>query len=449
MQSLLNHWRKLTTSSTNWKIFGAAVTVALMTGLVQVASVAKELVVAWKFGTGDALDAFLIAFMVPSFIINVVAGSFNAALIPTYIRVREQEGMTAAQRLFSGVMLWSLGLLGITTLLMVAAAPLYLPWIAGGFNLEKLDLTFRLLCTIAPVVLSRGLLVIWGAVLNAGERFALVAVSPIITPAMSVLFILIGGRWGIFALAVGLVFGVALEMFVVATALKQQGMSLRLRWYGFDTPMRQVAGQYAPMIAGALLMSSTSIVDQSMAAMLSPGSVTALNYGNKLIAPPLDLGATALGTAVIPYFSTMITQKKWSEIQDTIKKYLLLIFSAAVPLTVIFILTSELLVRVLFQHGAFTARDTHLVSRLQNCYALQIPFYTAGIFLVRLISSMGANQVLMWACVCNFIINIILNYAFIKWIGIYGIALSTSFVYIFSFCFVLFFVNKKLKRAIT
>ena len=102
MQKFINLWKKLTSGSTNRKIFGAAVKVGLLTGLVRVAAVVKELVVAWKFGTGDTLDAFLIALLVPSFIINVVAGSFNAALIPTYIQVREQEGTKAAQRLFSG-----------------------------------------------------------------------------------------------------------------------------------------------------------------------------------------------------------------------------------------------------------------------------------------------------------------------------------------------------------
>jgi len=35
-----------------------------------------KVVVAWRFGIGDTLDAFLIALLVPSFIINVVAGSF-------------------------------------------------------------------------------------------------------------------------------------------------------------------------------------------------------------------------------------------------------------------------------------------------------------------------------------------------------------------------------------
>lgn len=447
MQKFLDFWNKLTSGSINRKIFGAAVTVGILTALVKVASVVKELVVAWMFGTGDTLDAFLIALLVPSFIINVVAGSFNAALIPTYIQVREQEGTKAAQRLFSGTTVWSLGLLGITTVLIVVTAPVYLPWIAAGFSPKKLDLTFHLLCMIAPTLLLSGTITIWSAVLNAGERFALAALSPIITPAISILFLLGVKSWGIFALAAGLVGGAVVELVLLGAALHRQGISLHPRWYGFDAHLRQVANQYAPTIAGAFLMCSTSLVDQSMAAMLSPGSVAALNYGNRLTAFPITLATTALSTAVIPYFSKMVACEDWTGVRHTLKHYMRLILAVTVPLTGFLIVFSEPIVQILFQRGSFTARDTHLVAQIQSFFALQIPFYVAGILVVRLISAMRSNQILMWGSGCNLIINIVLNYLFMQWFGISGIALSTSCVYVFSFSFLLFFAMKKLKNT--
>ncbi len=444
---LLDAWKKFTSGSINRKIFGAAVTVALLTAFVKLMAVVKELVVAWRFGTGDAIDAFLIALLVPSFIINVVANSFNAALIPTYIQVRQQEGTTAAQKLLAGTIVWSLGLLGITTVLMVVTAPLYLPWIALGFGPEKLDLTFRLLCAIAPVVLLTGIVTIWGAVLNAGERFALVALSPIITPAISVVFLLIFKSWGIFSLTAGLVCGTLLEMVLLGAALKRQGISLRPRWHGFDIHLRQVAGQYAPMIVGALLICSAGVVDQSMAAMLSPGSVAALNYGNRLISSPISLLSTALSTAVIPYFSKMVACEDWIEVRRTLMHYLRLVFIITVPLTGLLLAFSEPIVQVLFQRGSFTAQDTHLVAQIQAFYSLQLPFYIANILVVRLITSMRLNHALMWVSGFNLLINISLNYLFMQWIGIKGIALSTSCVYLFSFLYLLFFTNKSLKRC--
>ncbi len=444
---LTDYWQKLTSGSTNRQIFGAAVTVGIGTGFVKIAAVVKELVVAWKFGTTDVLDAFLIALLVPSFIINVIAGSFNAALIPTYIRVREQEGIKAAHKLFSGATVWSLGLLLITTILMLIAAPLYLPRIAAGFSEQKLNLTFGLLWAIAPIILLSGAITVWSAVLNAGENFAIAALSPIITPAMTIGFLLLVHSWGVFALAAGLVGGAVVEMIILGIALHRQGISLRPRWYGFDTHMRQVASQYIPMIGGAVLISSAGLVDQSMAAMLSPGSVAAFNYGNRVIALPITLLTTALSTAVIPYFSKMVAYKDWQGIRQTLKRYLWLIFCFTIPITGLFLVFSEQITQLLFQRGSFTSSDTYLVAQIQSCFAFQIPFYIANILVVRLISSLQFNQILMWVSGFNLIINVFLNYLFMRWLGIKGIALSTSCLYLFCFTYLLIFCQNKLQKA--
>lgn len=442
---MLKAWQRLTDGSINRKIFGAAVTVALLTVIVKLVAVTKELAIAWRFGTGDTIDAFLIAFLIPSFIINVVAGSFNAALIPTYIQVREQEGKKAAQKLFCNTTFLNLALLGTTTILTLVSAPAYLPLIASGFSPQKLDFTFNLLVAIAPVVLLSGMITMWGAVLNAGERFALAALSPLMTPTITVVLLLVAQSWGIYAVVAGLVFGAALEMLLLGAALYRQGISLRPKWYGFDAHLRQVADQYAPAIAGAFLMCSTSLVDQSMAAMLSPGSVAALNYGNKFIVLPTGITATALGTAVIPYFSQMVAYSNWTSLNSTIKHYLRLIFFITVPLTILIIISSELIVQILFQRGSFTASDTELVSQIQSLYAIQIPFYVGSSLLVNLIRAMRKNHVLMWVSAFNLGFNILFNYVFMQWIGIKGIALSTSGVYLFSFFYLLFFAYKDLK----
>ncbi|MDZ7959740.1 MAG: murein biosynthesis integral membrane protein MurJ [Aulosira sp. DedQUE10] len=444
--NLLDYWKKLTSGSVNRQIFGAAITVAIGTALVKGVAVVKELVVAWKFGTGDALDAFLIALLVPSFIVNVVAGSFNAALIPTYIRVREQEGQKAAQKLFSGVTVWSLALLGITTILMIVAAPLYLPLIATGFSSEKLNLTFHLLCTMAPIVLLSGIITIWSSVLNAGEKFALAALSPASTSVITIGFLLAFSWLGSFALVAGLVGGAVLEILFLGIALHRQGISLCPKWYGFDPHLRQVSGQYIPTIAGSFLMCSTGLIDQSMAAMLSPGSVAALNYGNRVIALPITLATTALSAAVIPYFSKMVAHQDWKNIHHTLRHYLKIIFIVTVPLTLLFIVFSYQITQLLFQRGSFTVNDTHLVAQIQFYFAFQIPFYVANILVIRLISAMQLNHIFFQIDSLSFTLNIVLNYLFMQWMGISGIALSTSFVYLFCFFYIFISAKNQLKK---
>jgi putative peptidoglycan lipid II flippase len=53
----------------------------------------------------------------------------------------------------------------------------------------------------------------------------------------------------------------------------------------------------------------------------------------------------------------------------------------------------------------------------------------------------------MWGSAGNLIANIGLNYLFMQWLGVSGIALSTSGVYLFSFLFLFFMATQKLKQT--
>ena len=107
------------------KILSAAAVVGIFTILAQVGGFAKELTVAAWFGTGDALDAFLIALLVPTFIVNVLAGSLSASFLPTFIRVYKNQGLAGAQKVLSGVITGFLffGLI-LSAILIVFYSPL-------------------------------------------------------------------------------------------------------------------------------------------------------------------------------------------------------------------------------------------------------------------------------------------------------------------------------------
>lgn len=416
-------------------ILSAAAVVAAMTLLAKLVALAKEMTVATLFGTGDDLDAFLVALLVPSFAITVVAGSFHAAFLPAYVRARHERGPEAAQRLLSGVLTACLALLSVMTLALVLGARSYLPLLASGFGEEKLETTRRLLCLLAPAVLLRGVSTLLAAVLNALERFALAAVAPAIIPASILLVLLF--RNGIDALVFGTILGMALEAFLLAASLRRRGISLRPRLPVWDADLRRVAGQYLPMVSAALLLSSTTIVDGAMAAMLGAGSVAALHYAVKLVAFPLGLGTTALGTAVIPYFSRMAAEGDWDGVRATLRRYLVLVFAVTVPVALALFAASQWAASWIYERGSFSAEDTALVGEILALLALQIPFYVASVLVVRLLSAVFANHILLIGNVIGVTLNVVLNLLFMKKLGVAGIALSTACVYLVSFLFVL------------
>ena len=89
----------------------------------------------------------------------------------------------------------------------------------------------------------------------------------------------------------------------------------------------------------------------------------------------LNLMSISLTTAAIPYLSEMAAAENWSGSRRTLNTYSKLLLGLSVPLTLLLILGSRLIVRVLLQRGAFTAADAAVVAHVQVMYALQMPFF--------------------------------------------------------------------------
>lgn len=397
---------------------------------VKAAATVKDLVVAHRFGTHDALDAFLIAFTLPTFAITVVGNSFNAALVPTLIEARELRGQEAAQRLFSNVAFIGCGLLLGVALLLGLLAPVLLPLLGARFTPEKLALTRSLYLLLLPLVFINGLSTIWGAVLNAGERFALPSVTPVLVSAFAVASLLLfGDSRGVHALAAGTVAGSVAESLLLGRALRRQGFSILPRWTGADALTRRVVWLYLPMIAGALLMSGTTVVDQAVATRLGPGSVSTLSYGTKLVTAALGVGSLSLSTAVLPHFSRMVAVADWAGVRHTMRTYTRLILLVTIPAVILGVALSRPIVALLFERGAFTAADSTMVARVQALSLLQVPMYALSILGVRLIAAMSQQRLLMWIAALNLVVNIAGDLLLMRWLGVSGIALSATVVY--------------------
>ena len=443
----MRRWRAWQQKSIARRIFGVTVTVGVLTLGVKLIAFAKEAVVALQFGTGDVLEIFLIAMVLPQFAINLVGGSLNAALIPTYIHVRDHSGSGAAHRLLASVTAASLTILVVLSIAIGIAAPAIVPLIASGFPEAKREMTITALRWLLPTIVLSGLTTTWGAVLNAGNRFALSSAAPAATSLLTLTFVGFRGiEWGAGALVAGALGGAALEATLLGWGLADRGVPLIPRWYGASREVLDVMRQYGPMLTGAFLMGGTSVVSQSMAAMLDPGSVSALSYGSKLTTLLLSVGAVAVSTAVLPPFSERAAAGDWTALRHALRRSSQWLLALVLPGTALLIAFSKPIVALLFERGSFTAADTRIVAATQAMFLLQVPVFVVSLVLVRLISALRANHILMWGSVLNLAASIVLTYVLMRQLGVAGIALATSLMYAVSLGY-LWFTADRLLRA--
>jgi putative peptidoglycan lipid II flippase len=434
--------------ATNRRVLASAALLGGATVLVKLFALAKDWLVAKRFGASDEVDAFLVAFLIPSFAVAVLAQSFASAFVPRYIRVSEQQGPAAARRLVSGAVAAGLAILVVVTLALAITARWILPWIGMGFDAQKLALCTSLFYIMAGILVVSGISAIFAAVLNSLEHFAATAVAPFAVPISTVVvFWSLQDRWGIFALAAGTLLGFVGECVLLGAAMVRYGLLPWPRWDAVDRNLGHVGRQYLSVAAGCLLMSSSLVVDQSMAASLGSGNVSILNYANKIVALVLSMVAVSLSTVLFPQFSRMITAGQWGELRRTIRGYTQLILLGSIPVVVLLVLLSEPLIRLLFERGAFMPQTTSEVAKVQICLLFQLPFYVLAMLGSRLLSALDANRTVLRISALNLVLNITGNYVFMHWYGVAGIAISTSLVYVVASLAILVAIRFKLREA--
>ena len=413
---------------------------------VKLAAAAKEIAVAGIYGRSDAMDAFLAAALIPGMLVNLISESLNQALIPTLVRVQEQEGREQAQRLLSGAMLWIVVLLAAVSAAMAVGARGFFPLIASNFEPEKLALSVWLFQWLLPVVLITGVAMNCTAVLNTLDRFAGPALAPmVISAAVLVGALGFGGRIGIWAMVWSMIAGSLVHAGIVGGMMHRLGYRLELHWYGMTEATREVVGQYWPVLLSSVVASGGLLVDQAMAGMLAPGSVSALVYANRFVSVVLTLVGGALASALTPHFSRLVACEEWAECRRSLRNWSLTAAAVTIPAAIALAVGAHWLVRLAFERGAFHAADTAVVAGVLAMYAIQIPFFVVSRVPYRLVVAMRRTDLVLYCGGLNLVLDVVLNLMLMRWMGVAGIALATSLWSVATLGFLGYWADRLLK----
>jgi putative peptidoglycan lipid II flippase len=408
-------------------IFQAAASVTTAGVVVKIIAMLKEVVVAGVYGRSDAMDAFLVAFLIPNLLVNIIAESMNQALMPTLVRVRLQQGAERAQELMSNAMLRMVLLLGMVSAAMAVTARFFFPLIAWGFPATKVELSVRMFWMLLPMVLFTGIASNCAAVLNTMERFALPALAPAMVPlCVAAGALLLHRQLGIWALVVLTLVGSAAHAAVVVWSMSARGFLLRLQWRRTGEETSEVVRQYGPVLLSSVVASGGLLVDQAMAAALPAGSVSTMVFASRFVGVVLTLLAGGVSSAFAPYFSIMVAQSDWDSCRSTLRKGTLISASVAAPIAAFMILGARPLVHVTLQHGAFGPQDAAEVASVLAMFAIQIPFYAASRVDYRFVLAMRRTDLVLYCGIINLILDVVLDLLLMRYMGVAGLALATS-----------------------
>ncbi len=190
------------------------------------------------------------------------------------------------------------------------------------------------------------------------------------------------------------------------------------------------------------------LVDQSMAAMLPAGSVSALVYANRFVSVVLTLLAGAVSTAIVPYFSRMIAHRDWAGCRHTLRTWVRLTALVSVPVAVA--AHRQRAPAGSHRLSAWPVRPARYRRRGARCsamYAIQIPFFVTSRVYYRFLVAMRRTDLILYCGILNLGLDIVLNLVLMHWFGVAGIALATSLWTVSTFFYLWYWSRKLLARA--
>jgi putative peptidoglycan lipid II flippase len=417
--------------------------VGSMTLLVKAMGFFKEMQVGRVFGLSELIDTFLIASLIPGFINNVFMASFQNVFIPNYIAETKKTNNIGSFLSACVIITFCLGIvLSIGSYMFTV---FFLEDIFKGHSLMYYNLIRSQFYILLPCILFWSFSSLFGGLLEIKGFFSFSAIYPIIT---SIVFLVclffFRNLLGFEILAFSLLLGSFLE-FVYLLWISIYKKTLQLSKPDFSSPnIIALYRQLPSKIGSGLLTGSTGFVNQFFAAQLVVGSIAAFNYGLKIPSFVASILIISIGNVLLPYFSNLVYDDRLKAYK-VLYKSILYVFLFSVLIAGVFYIFSEDIISILFEKGSFTSNDTQVVSKLQKILLVYIPFYISSMIIIKFLTSINKNAYMFYASILNLVLNLVLNYYFVKMYNINGLAMATTIVYIVNFVVLFVFVNHQRK----
>ena len=429
-----------------------AVSLAVMCS--RVLGLVREQVFAGLFGAGFAYDAFVVAFRVPNLLRDLFGeGALSAAFVTVFSEYKAKRSSEETWRLASNVLVFFAMTISLLTLIALFFAEPIVLLLAPDFALTagKTELTALLTRIMLPFLVFVSLSAVVMGMLNTQGKFFVPALSSSffnlgsILGGLSLAWLLPKfGQPAIAGMAWGTLLGGALQLLMQLPTLKKTGFRFRFVLAPRDSGLKRILLLMLPATIGLSATQLNIFINTNFAASCGEGAVSWLNYAFRLVQLPIGVFGVALSIAIMPVLARQAAQKDLGSLKETFTSSLVLVLALALPATVGLVLLAEPIIRLVFEHGVFTAEDTRATAEALCWYSVGLFAYAANKVLVPVFYATDSTRYPVIGSFLGVGANLLIINLVIGVLGHRGIALSTSCAMMLNFAFLSLVLYRKL-----
>lgn len=436
----------------NISLLKAAWLIAVVIIISKVIGFFRDVVIAKYYGVGLVSDAYFYAYQIPSLMLILfggVGGPFHSAIVSVFSKIVgiDKETPKFAINLFNTFVNSTFLVCFVLTLLVFLFSDVICQIIISGGNQELISLASTHLKIMSPILVIGGLIGIYYGILVTYNEFLIPNISPMLVSFVIILTVSLVKNDNLgYALAFATTAGAMVQfLFQLPKAFKLGYKYKPTLCCIKNEKYKNILELLFPSILSSTVGQIYIYVDMFFASQLETGAWTAIGYANRVFQFPVGILVTAFLVPLFPLFSKLVAQNDFNGIRYYFNKGIGLLNFAAFPILIGILLFSHDMITILFQRGQFDSNATKMVTMALIFLSVSIIPYIFRDSLTRVYFAFNDSKTPFYVALSSVLTKIVLNFIFVKPLGIGGITLSTSFVTLINGLLLGLFVRKKIK----
>lgn len=345
----------------------------LLNALTQASSFILFAAIAALFGANWQTDAFFLALAVPALVINPLNNSVASAFIPLLTKYRVLRPEALGGVLGSALVHVSIFAV-LASVALALAVPLGLSLVGGQLQEHTERLAREHILLLLPMIVAQAASSVLGAAYNAAGRFATPAAAAA-TRYLATLLLVVVLRPALGVTSLPIAFSGASLVQLVLLAARWTALATPLRFTrAVDPPARRSLWLALPLMAGNTLQQFGFLISRVLAAHLSEGSVSVLDYASRLAVGMMELVTSGVFLVTLADWSEVVARSRTQDLRRKLGETLRLVLFIIAPIAGLTVGLAVPLVTLVFERGAFAATFTPVTAAVLALLALAMPF---------------------------------------------------------------------------
>jgi len=405
----------------------------------------REILFANFFGLGIEFDIYLVGAVFPVVLNSVILYLGLNYFIPTFNRIKA-SGNSSLESFFNlALFIFIASGILLSIILFIFSEVIVQHYLntSDPLILGKALSIFRILLITIPLTCAISIIT---AFEHAKYQFNHPALSRLfLNFTMIPILLLFTSQFGIYTIPIGIVLGTLLQLLYLIFKSKIKRVKINF----LVANIGEIGKYFDLTIFSVLLIEIIGqiyvISDRYFFGSVNEGGISALHYGLNIFVLPISIVSVALATVIFPKFSEIISRGDYTDLSAKISSAVRVNLLIFVPVTFLFFLFGDTIIKILFERGEFTAGDTDITFSVLKIYSVSLIFYSIYSILNKVLYAAKLVNALLLITVTGIVIKIVLNFILVNEYQQNGLAIATSISFIFYFFSSIILIYGKLK----